>query len=390
MPIYVHDLDELNPDDSRPPSQQIANLLRAAIMTGKLQPGERLPSQNELADRYGVARETIKAALRVLSQERLVISRQGSGAFVRAQTERPVGLRPHIEAAFERPHVSIDFAGFSGETLHGALSEPLDKIRAGRIRPESVSIRILLPDLTATIDVPKAVNAPDRDTAVRVRAGHISARAIESISDAVHELADLGLVKPATLPVEPADQPDSGSRPPVAQRRLRGMHADDREATAILERSHTREEAVLLSAGRHSRQRFTSAEVAGGVQAMRGSANELRRENDDFNAGLPRLACKMATGSGKTVVMAMIIAWQALNKLEERQDRRFSDAFLIVTQRSAGSVIACGSFCPRSPATIIGSATSCRPICWNGSARRVSSSPTTTAFCRASAAKRPG
>jgi len=58
--------------------------------------------------------------------------------------------------------------------------------------------------------------------------------------------------------------------------------------------------------------------------------NELREENAGFNNGLPRLAFKMATGSGKTVVMAMLIAWQALNKLENRQDRRFSDAFLIV------------------------------------------------------------
>jgi type III restriction enzyme len=59
--------------------------------------------------------------------------------------------------------------------------------------------------------------------------------------------------------------------------------------------------------------------------------NELHKENADFNGGLPRLAMKMATGSGKTVVMAMLIAWQALNKLEDKHDRRFSDAFLIVT-----------------------------------------------------------
>jgi len=58
--------------------------------------------------------------------------------------------------------------------------------------------------------------------------------------------------------------------------------------------------------------------------------NELREENDQYNRGLPRLAFKMATGSGKTVVMAMLMAWQALNKLEHRQDARFSDAFLIV------------------------------------------------------------
>jgi len=45
---------------------------------------------------------------------------------------------------------------------------------------------------------------------------------------------------------------------------------------------------------------------------------------------LPRYACKMATGSGKTVVMAMVIAWQVLNKLVNPKDKRFSDAVLIV------------------------------------------------------------
>ena len=39
----------------------------------------------------------------------------------------------------------------------------------------------------------------------------------------------------------------------------------------------------------------------------------------------------MATGSGKTVVMAMLIAWHTLNKRANPQDARFSDTFLIVT-----------------------------------------------------------
>ncbi|MFN8485365.1 MAG: DEAD/DEAH box helicase family protein [Anaerolineae bacterium] len=59
--------------------------------------------------------------------------------------------------------------------------------------------------------------------------------------------------------------------------------------------------------------------------------NALRAANDSSNPGLYRIAVKMATGSGKTVVMAMLIAWQALNKLANTQDARFSDAFLIVT-----------------------------------------------------------
>jgi len=46
--------------------------------------------------------------------------------------------------------------------------------------------------------------------------------------------------------------------------------------------------------------------------------------------GLRRYCCKMATGSGKTVVMAMLIAWSVLNKLQNKQDTRFTDAILVV------------------------------------------------------------
>ena len=59
--------------------------------------------------------------------------------------------------------------------------------------------------------------------------------------------------------------------------------------------------------------------------------NTIREANDTSNPGLPRTAFKMATGSGKTVVMAMLIAWHTLNKHANPQDARFSDTFLIVT-----------------------------------------------------------
>ena len=59
--------------------------------------------------------------------------------------------------------------------------------------------------------------------------------------------------------------------------------------------------------------------------------NDLRQANEGANPGLFRIAFKMATGSGKTVVMGMLIAWQALNKLANSQDARFSDTFLIST-----------------------------------------------------------
>ncbi|MBI4652115.1 DEAD/DEAH box helicase family protein [Candidatus Desantisbacteria bacterium] len=59
--------------------------------------------------------------------------------------------------------------------------------------------------------------------------------------------------------------------------------------------------------------------------------NTLKKASTDANPGLYRLAFKMATGSGKTVVMAMIIAYHTLNKIRYPQDTRFTDAFVIIT-----------------------------------------------------------
>ena len=56
----------------------------------------------------------------------------------------------------------------------------------------------------------------------------------------------------------------------------------------------------------------------------------LREKADEAGTELFRVACKMATGSGKTVVMSMLIAWQVLNKRRYPRDNRFTDAFLVV------------------------------------------------------------
>lgn len=56
----------------------------------------------------------------------------------------------------------------------------------------------------------------------------------------------------------------------------------------------------------------------------------LRDLAEEAGTDLFRIACKMATGSGKTVVMSMLIAWQVLNKRSYPYDKRFTDAFLVV------------------------------------------------------------
>lgn len=59
--------------------------------------------------------------------------------------------------------------------------------------------------------------------------------------------------------------------------------------------------------------------------------NQLNETNTACNYGLHRVALKMATGSGKTVVMAMLIAWQTLNKVAQPNDARFAKRFLVIT-----------------------------------------------------------
>ena len=65
--------------------------------------------------------------------------------------------------------------------------------------------------------------------------------------------------------------------------------------------------------------------------AGRAFLKELERANEDANPGLSRLALKMATGAGKTTVMAMLIAWQTINAVRRPGSRRFTRGFLIVT-----------------------------------------------------------
>ena len=57
----------------------------------------------------------------------------------------------------------------------------------------------------------------------------------------------------------------------------------------------------------------------------------LENANNDANPELMRLALKMATGAGKTTVMAMLIAWQTINAVRRPASPRFSRGFLIVT-----------------------------------------------------------
>lgn len=73
------------------------------------------------------------------------------------------------------------------------------------------------------------------------------------------------------------------------------------------------------------------AEVAPHEGRAKGALEWIDNANFAANPELSRLALKLATGAGKTTVMAMIIAWQTVNAVRHPQSKRFTRGFLVVT-----------------------------------------------------------
>ncbi|MFK3981519.1 winged helix-turn-helix domain-containing protein [Micromonospora sp. NPDC050397] len=70
MPAYVPDY------------QRIADDLREPIRSGRLKPGDKLPSKRELREIYGTSAQPVDAALFMLRTEGFIEGRQGKGTFV--------------------------------------------------------------------------------------------------------------------------------------------------------------------------------------------------------------------------------------------------------------------------------------------------------------------
>ncbi|MBN8532822.1 MAG: UTRA domain-containing protein [Rhizobiales bacterium] len=70
---------------SEAPYRRIMNALRSEIASGRLAPGDRIPSENELAQSFSVSRMTANRAVRELAAEGLVFRTAGSGSFVAEQ-----------------------------------------------------------------------------------------------------------------------------------------------------------------------------------------------------------------------------------------------------------------------------------------------------------------
>lgn len=70
---------------NKPMYRQIADALREKISAGELKPGDALPTESSLQEAFNVSRVTVRQALKLLTEEQIVESIQGSGTYVKEE-----------------------------------------------------------------------------------------------------------------------------------------------------------------------------------------------------------------------------------------------------------------------------------------------------------------
>jgi GntR family transcriptional regulator len=119
--------------------RQIADQLRSAIRDGHLTEGDRLPSEAQLMDHYGVARMTVRNALQLLEMEGLTRAEHGRGVYVR--TRPPV--RRLASDRFARRHRKAGKAAFTAEAEQVGAQADVDMIQISEmIAPPEIAERL--------------------------------------------------------------------------------------------------------------------------------------------------------------------------------------------------------------------------------------------------------
>ncbi|PPE71208.1 FadR family transcriptional regulator [Caldimonas thermodepolymerans] len=117
-------------------SDRLAEWLRQRIEQGALRPGERLPTEQELAEQHGVSRTVVREAVSRLRSMGLLVSRQGSGVYVAPlSAARPLAFDPAVlnslEAVLQVVEVRRALEGeVAALAAQRATPEDLQRIRA--------------------------------------------------------------------------------------------------------------------------------------------------------------------------------------------------------------------------------------------------------------------
>ena len=107
---------------------QIVDQIKQLVATGRLQPGEQLPTIRQLTVDLGVNRNTVAHAYKELNRERVISTQQGRGTFVSEQPDRlqlAQMRREKLGAIFSKPFVEALRLGYSMQELEEAVIEQL-------------------------------------------------------------------------------------------------------------------------------------------------------------------------------------------------------------------------------------------------------------------------
>jgi len=88
-------------------SDDVAHKLETMILEGILKPGEKLPAERKLADKFEVSRPTLREAIKKLTAKNLLLSRQGGGTYVCERLTTSL-TDPLLEVFHERPETRYD------------------------------------------------------------------------------------------------------------------------------------------------------------------------------------------------------------------------------------------------------------------------------------------
>jgi DNA-binding GntR family transcriptional regulator len=97
-------------DSYEPAYAQLVSILRNSMATGVLRPGDQLPSEAQLCDRYGISPMTVRRAINMLVDQGIVIAEQGRGTFVKpvAMGEASFQLRKLQDLFNDTEHTSVN------------------------------------------------------------------------------------------------------------------------------------------------------------------------------------------------------------------------------------------------------------------------------------------
>lgn len=111
----------------------IAEELRVEIGDGRLSPGDRLPTENALARRFGVNRHTARQAIATLADEGLVESRRGSGTFVLGEAVRlhRIGVRTRLSSSLHDQSVPSATLRVLDSTIEAPPADIADRLNVG-------------------------------------------------------------------------------------------------------------------------------------------------------------------------------------------------------------------------------------------------------------------